>query len=805
MKSVCIFPPIENLSQLCDVASRIAWHFAHVDNVQFVLPVANDQIGLNQLAVPAGFDSSISQFLPKVVERTRVVRVKEPSEALPLLDDADVILKRVQDDPWIEQALKTKTRKGKIYRVDPERVRQEGSFYIEAALSLSSDKERMVHESRERFLRFKTAIGKFKRSWVLATGPSIEAFKELDFNDTLAIACNSTILNKDLMARSKPKILVFADPIFHFGVSQYAGAFRDAVRTAMEATDITMVVPFKYYPLLTGMMPEYRDRIIGIPFCKKAYFNLDIGSDFELKVTSNILTLLLLPIASTFSDEIHLIGCDGRPLDKDNYFWGHGKSVQINSKMQNIKEVHPGFFDIDYNEYYFEHCHTLENLIEQGESVGKHYYHHGNSYIPALKSRIWEDPDRGSSLDASERTQSDLCVLLEPDGMGTSGHYVPWHNHLLEELRSKRLPTFVLCNQNQSASLYSEEALAVIKPRSWAVSRSAFSFKRDFTDSPTYQNFRNDTLSGLASLCDLHGARKISLFMYYGSVQILKALQEIRKSMRGKGVDVKVTLCLFHESVILDDQHKEPRFPPNAKEILMEAAAQTSDYRVLAVTDELGAVVYDRFGVKIRTLPNPIPSAPGSLRSEIRKSNEDQQSTRNFIDKDKFSVIFPCRLRPEKGGAITREYVHALGNAYIASQAKVMVRSMLDDTGYDPSTVTIIGDDVSEEEYWRHMRESQIVVIPYTAPHFKYRTSGIIVDALFAGKPCIVIEGTWLASVIRKLGAGLPVRYYGPESIASAISVMRKNYSFFLTNAANAYAKYSELNSWNALSRTVFD
>lgn len=797
MKSICIFPPIENHTQLCDVESRIAWHFSHIDNVRFVLPVVGDQIELSQIRVPDGFDSTVSRFLARAIERTNVVRVKEPSDALPLLDSADVILKRVQHEPWVEQALKS--CKGRVYRVDPVRVRQEGSFYIEAALSASLDKEIMIRECKERFLKFKSNTGKFARSWVLATGPSIEAYTQLNFDDALTIACNSTILNQELMARAKPKILVFADPIFHFGVSQYAGAFRDAVRAAMAISDITIFVPFKYYPLLIGMMPEYEDRIIGIPFGQRADFNMDVGNDFELKVTSNILTLLLLPIASTFSNEIHLIGCDGRPLDKDNYFWGHGESVQINDKMQNIKEVHPGFFDIDYNEYYFEHCHTLENLIEQGERTGKHFFHHGDSYIPALSKRKWQYPGQKSKPDVRDHINSDLCVLLEPDGIGTSGHYVPWHNQLLEALRTKSVPSFVLCNREQNTSLYSGRAHAVIKPHSWAVSRSAFSFKRDFTAAATYKNFRDDIHSGLTSICNMQNAQQISVFVYYGSVQILKALQEIRKSMRKDGVIVKVTLCLFHESVILDDAHKEPRFPPNAKEILMEAAAQTNDYRILAVTDELGEVVHTRFGVKIKTLPNPIPN-----NSHGRQICKDQQSVGVSSKSDQFSIIFPCRQRPEKGGDITREYVCASGNPYIGSQAKILVRNLPDKINYNYDGVSVIGDDIPDKEYKQHILNSQIVVIPYLAPHFKYRTSGILVDVLHAGRPCIVIEGTWLASVVRNLGVGLSVRYHGPESIASAVSVIRKNYSYFSTNAAKAYDKYSQTHNWDVLAQTVF-
>src|SRR5690348_14925532 len=103
MSSVCIFPPIDNISQLRDLASRIAWHFEHVNDAQFVLPVTGNHVDLSKLAVPEGFDDNISRALPGLLERMQLIRVNEPTEALPLLDDSEVILKRVQDIPWVEQ------------------------------------------------------------------------------------------------------------------------------------------------------------------------------------------------------------------------------------------------------------------------------------------------------------------------------------------------------------------------------------------------------------------------------------------------------------------------------------------------------------------------------------------------------------------------------------------------------------------------------------------------------------------------------------------------------------------------------
>jgi hypothetical protein len=802
MKNVLAFPPIDDTNKLSDLLSRFAWHFGHLENVKFTIPVIDGTIspGSWRPSLPEGFDPAIQPWLDSFVERIYIVTVIGSDSPARLLDHASVVMKHVQDRDWVEQALKT--FKGSIYRVDPSRVRQEGSFYIQAALDLIEDKDSLVNECRNKFSRLKATLGHHKRSWVLATGPSIEGFRDQSFEDSISFACNSTILNTELMARARPKVLVFADPIFHFGVSQYAGKFREAAATALQNEDMALFVPFKYYPLLMAKMPEYGHRIIGVPFRQRPDFNLEIGTDFEVKVTSNILTLLLLPLATTLADEVFMMGCDGRPLADDGYFWGHGKSVQINDKMQNIKEVHPGFFDIDYNEYYFEHCHTLENLIEQGETEGKAFFHCGQSYIPALKQR--SIPSAGMASMQSSASDSDICVLLEPDGIGASGHYVVWHNQLLHSVSRRNKPTIVVCNKGQDPCLYDGETRPEITSHSWAVSRSEFSFTSGFAEAPTYTRFRDDILSSLVSLCREHGAKVVSLFVYYGSIQILKACQEARVELGKNGIQLKVTLCLFHESVILKETQKEPRFPPNTKSILLESVAQTDDFRIFSVTHELSSHIYSRFGVKTKVLPNPIPGVGnlGMARASTAASHRPEAGV-HAPAHDKFSVLFPCRLRPEKGESIVRSFIESLDRDYIASQGRYTVRGPISGFQNEHENLIIMDNDVSDEIYRRHLADSHLVVIPYLAPHFTYRTSGIIVDALYAGKPCIVLEGTWMASVVKKFRAGLCIRYYGPESLASAISVIRKNYRFFHENTESAYQKYSRFHSWDSLSECI--
>jgi hypothetical protein len=139
---------------------------------------------------------------------------------------------------------------------------------------------------------------------------------------------------------------------------------------------------------MENMPHQYRDRIIGISHGGyEEELNLDLNSRFIVKPTRNILTLLLIPVVCSVFNKIGIMGCDGRKMEDNQYFWNHHKESQINSEMDNIKKAHPAFFNIDYDDYYVTHCNMLETWLTEAERRGISIINLTESYIPALKKR----------------------------------------------------------------------------------------------------------------------------------------------------------------------------------------------------------------------------------------------------------------------------------------------------------------------------------------------------------------------------------------------------------------------------------
>jgi glycosyltransferase involved in cell wall biosynthesis len=226
-----------------------------------------------------------------------------------------------------------------------------------------------------------------KNAYLFCTGPSISEAYKFDFSNGYRIICNSIVNNDELMEMIQPQFIVAADPVFHFGSSEYSYAFRDKLRLAAEKYGATILVPFFFYPLIEKNCPELLPRTIGIPQDPNKDFNFDLRTNGTVRGSDNILTILMIPLGATIASNLYVLGCDGRKPDED-YFWKHDKSSQFNTLMDNARNHHPAFFNhCDYSNYYENHCSNLEKIVTSLEVQDKSLHTLTTSYIPCLAAR----------------------------------------------------------------------------------------------------------------------------------------------------------------------------------------------------------------------------------------------------------------------------------------------------------------------------------------------------------------------------------------------------------------------------------
>ncbi len=786
MTIVTFFPPLHRELDLVDIISRASWFltFCPIDRID--IPVTTMQLKQVAWRVADGMDESIARNFEILKSRVNFVLVHQEADLQKSMSEAGIILRWKRDScpSFISGSKLSSWLKGKkVWEVDPVAVRMEGSFYIEVGLHLTANKPALIKDNKNKFDRLSKKLGKFDRAYLMATGPSISHYKKYKFDESINIVCNSVILDEALMQTVKPQILVFADPIFHFGPSQYAGAFRKSLVESAKLHDFIICMPFKYYGLFVSAVPELADRTIGIPFTKDRDWNLDLNKDFNLKTTANILTFLMVPLAGTFAKEIGFLGCDGRPLEENTYFWGHNEKTQINDKMANIREVHPGFFAIDYDEYYHDHCNTLEAQLKYAEQDGRKVFSLTFSHIPALKSRIsrvWR-----SNETTPDQKPTDVFIL-DPDAIDYSGHFMAYNENLESALSSSGCRVNVFCNRNISNDILSSHPnyKPTLNVNSWSL---AYAQEKVVTLNRCRQEILNSLSNAFVT------GDSVLVYAYAGSIELASVLADACRIY--PKMYVNVNLFWFSNRDLIAEREYVDRWRDH-----MDWIDQSSPRFIATVpTKELQTTIAQVYGVILEVAPHPSTAVPDSLLSSSIVYNEDRRSK---VTK----VLFPGSLRSEKGYKEALECSRLLGNdnAFAINLRYTTTTSTPEDLRSRPSNlpknVTLIDGVLSNDDFRKMFLTADLVVLPYGPEKFSNRTSGLLIDSLAYGLPAVVVEGTWLANHVRKYGCGVIVPDSSAEALAEGVLTLVKEIDSFSASARSAAERYFSSNSWFAMA-----
>lgn len=783
MTSIAYFPVISDEKSLIDVLSRAAWFlsFAAVDRIH--VPIASSELGSVPKRVAPGMDPGIADRFGALEKKLEFVVATKESDLEACMSSANIILRWGKDakPTFVSNATLARWLKGKkVWDVDPVAVRMEGSFYIEVGLHLTADKPALIHESQSKFAALVQKLGRFNRAYLLATGPSVVHYRKHDFRDAMSIVCNSVILDESLMNEVEPQILVFADPIFHFGPSQYAAAFRRALLESARKHDFVICTPFKYYPLFLNAVPELADRTMGIPFTKNREFNFALDEDFNLKTTANILTFLMVPLAATFSDKVGILGCDGRPLSEDKYFWGHNPKTQINDKMANIREVHPAFFAINYNDYYLEHCGVLEEQLRAGESAGKRFHSLAFSHIPALASRTKRTWRKFST--STDRAPTRV-VMLDPDGINSSGHYLAYNSHLGEALAKRGCDPIVLCSTEIDRGVLAQHPN--FRPRlsvkSWTFGAAE--------DSPSHRMARDEILTAVDEVMTDGPAL---LYMYAGSLNHAEVLAEATR----RHANLYVNINLFWLS--FKDFLSKAAYVERWRAFFHWLDCSGPRFVATVPTIELQNEIACAFGVVLDVAPHP---STAFADDQLMKKAAGVPSPRKTVN-----VLFPGSMRSEKGYEVGVECAKFLGdNDAIQTTIRYVITPStpgnLQQQPRDlPANAHLVMGKLDNDEFMRIFIENDIVVLPYSPEAFSKRTSGLLIDSLACGLPAVVVEGTWLAGHVRRQGCGVVVPDASVDSLCAGICKLAAELDAFRETTARAAERYFRDNSWACLA-----
>lgn len=241
-----------------------------------------------------------------------------------------------------------------------------------------------------RLQSFKARMSSLGAVRLLGTGPSSSSVLQstTDSDSTVSICCNSWVRQPELMMKLGVQILAAADPIFHAGPSEYARQFRaDVVRwLRMDPEHLFVTVGRDIGIYLAELPLDVHGQVIAPIFESKIDpLSPTLIESGRVQPYPNILTLLLLPLAELLCpDELWLFGFDGG-IEGEHQFWSYNEDVNYSDELQQtVREWHPEFFSIDFQDYRDLHDKHVASWLERLASKGINIMASARSNIPAV-------------------------------------------------------------------------------------------------------------------------------------------------------------------------------------------------------------------------------------------------------------------------------------------------------------------------------------------------------------------------------------------------------------------------------------
>jgi len=378
-------------------------------------------------------------------------------------------------------------------------------------------------------------------------------------------------------------------------------------------------------------------------------------------------------------------------------------------------------------------------------------------------------------------------VSVNPDAVSFFGHFLNYEARLGKALAASGLDHIIAGPVDAETAVYNAhpEMVRVFTGRTNTLYAS-----QPGAEVPGLAAFETELDAYLATL--KHDDATL-LFMYCGSLEIAEVFE--RLADRYPSCAFAISLYYLSWLDLTSPAIREYWRPRLAK------LAAHSRIRLIAPSPELAEDLRDNYGVTPDILPHPTTTFHDDEVHALEAGAGKRTVTEGV------TVVFPGNQRGGKGYELTRDTILALLEAKLHG-LKLRVRRPPDDSlnksrraFFDSirDRVEIVDSYLDETAFRDLLLSADLVVLPYTADRFANRTSGLLVDSLLLGIPCVVIEKTWLARTVSEYGFGV-VSSEDSGALPAAILDAVKQISALKAAALEGRDRYMQANSWSALA-----
>ncbi len=404
---------------------------------------------------------------------------------------------------------------------------------------------------------------------------------------------------------------------------------------------------------------------------------------------------------------------------------------------------------------------------------------------------------RGRSHIKSPYTRNQLInlVIVDPSLDGFLGHHYEYDMSAARAAIADGHNPIVLCKHNISSDISNDPLLVqTFNLDMWQKSPHADSWSDEdllFCN----RSFYVDLVRGLSSL---NLSEKTTIFGHMLTSKQLLGWAWFLESLPKK-TNYKIILLMRYEPSLYAGELADTAFR------IFEKFAQIASLRLCSDSAKL-AKTFDR----VTSLPVEVFSIPHT--KQISQSIYPAQVTLNVTQ---IRIICLGNPRQDKGILNFLEAIQIINTSEYGKRCKFVVQA--NDPGYGtqqelsnfmkdpPENTSFITELMKPDDYFSTLFQSDIVVLPYWKSVYEFRTSGVFVEAVCAGKIVVCSKDTWMADELRSIGAGLVCEEQNSASLVEAIISCIDNFDNLSIKAIKSAPKYAVLHNAQRLVQNIFE
>jgi glycosyltransferase involved in cell wall biosynthesis len=355
--------------------------------------------------------------------------------------------------------------------------------------------------------------------------------------------------------------------------------------------------------------------------------------------------------------------------------------------------------------------------------------------------------------------------LFDPNLKGSGGHYLGYAIRVADAAEAAGITTVIVANVSARSDLANHRILPALEYDYWQEMCPS-------SGEDPHEHLSRSAERLAQSLRGVQAAERLSgddilFFPYINLTEVMGLARWKRES----GIDAR-TVLLFRRD--LDEQGTDAAVGARAGAFLLRQALAdlytcrgSENIRLFTDSDNLTEEHSQSLRRRFQTAPIPVDPALFGPRKKTRA----QPAT----------LLYLGDARTEKGYGVLPQIGRALIDELAAGCVHMIVQSNFNVPGGEPGmrasrdflstlpNVSILRHAVAEQVYNEYLLSAALILLPYQPERYISRTSGILAEAICAGVPAVVPQGTWLSEQVRRYGAGVTYEASEPDAAARAV------------------------------------